>query len=454
MFAFGSAVKAIIGHPYVKRAVDSSVLPELFMLGHPIAPDTLFRNVKVLTGGSYLEYQGKRLTVGRYAERNFRANNVAQEEEQQYFDALYQAVRRATDTTAAVGVMLSGGVDSAALVSLMRRAGIGHIKTFSIHIGDSATNDRAASQRVADLYATDHRSIDYLDANCLDILPEMIWHFESVGHNFHPTYWLCRQAAPEIDIFVAGYGNDLVWGCCPPVRTGWRRLLTFTAAERHVFNFRRQLPLREVREVLSSAPRSEWGVVHKLSRFARHAGHPLNELIVLDDAVFGEQIVNRELGKFMVEAHSIWPRLPYLDARVGAIADSVAPEAKMAADSAGKLEFKYFFKEVLRKHAVLPEEIIFSKKTWMTSPTADWLREDLGKIVEAILLGDQARATGYFNLHEIERRLNEHRAGVANHMFCLMMLTCFELWHRIFIDAPTVGRPTMTLRQMARNDFV
>ena len=238
------------------------------------------------------------------------------------------------------------------------------------------------------------------------------------------------------------------------MRTGWHRRFTVATAERRVFNFRRQMSLREVRQILSLAPRSEWGVVHKLSRFARHAGHPLNELILLDDAVYGEQVVNRELGKFMIDAHSIWPRLPYLDARVGIIADRVAPEAKMAAGPAGQLEFKHFFKEVMRKHAVLPEEIIFWKKAWMTSPTADWLREDLCKIVEAILLGDQARATGYFNLHEIERRLNEHRAGVANHMFCLMMLTCFELWHRIFIDAPTVGRPTMTLRQMARNDFV
>jgi hypothetical protein len=61
---------------------------------------------------------------------------------------------------------------------------------------------------------------------------------------------------------------------------------------------------------------------------------------------------------------------------------------------------------------------------------------------------------GYFDPHEVGRRVREHRAGIADHMFCLMMLTGFELWHRIFIDAPTLRRPEMTFRQVARDDVV
>lgn len=451
-FAFGSAVKAIIAHPQVERAVDSGVLHELFLVGHPIAPDTLMRNIKVLAAGSYLECEGGRMTLGRYWQRNFRVNGVVgAEAESRYFDALDHAVRRTMDSAAAIGVMLSGGVDSAALVSLMRRAGAARIRTFSIHIGDPATNDRAGSRRVADLYATDHCSIDHLDAGCLDILPEMIWHFESAGQNFHPTYWVCRQAAPEIEILVGGYGNDLVWGCCPPLRTRrWLRLFSSAGTERRFLEMRRQLPLQEVRRLLPSGPQSEWAVVKKLSRFAGHTSHALNDYIVLDEAMFGEQVVHRELGKFMADAHSIWPRMPYLDARLSAIVDSVAPEAKMAVDAEGRFEFKHFFKEVMRKNAVLPEEIIFRPKTWMASPTAEWLREGLGEVVEALLLAKQARVREYFDPYEVERLVREHRAGAADHTFCLMMLTGFELWHRIFIDASTLRKPEMTLPQVAQ----
>jgi asparagine synthase (glutamine-hydrolysing) len=115
-FAFGSSVKAIIAHPEVERGVDSRVLPDLFWIGHPIAPDTLLRNIKVLTAGSYLECKGKRVTTGRYGQRHFRVTHRVSpdETERQYLEALDHAVRRAMDTPAALGVMLSGGGDSAA----------------------------------------------------------------------------------------------------------------------------------------------------------------------------------------------------------------------------------------------------------------------------------------------------------------------------------------------------
>ncbi len=453
-FAFGSAVKAIVAHPDVERAVDSSVLPELFVVGHPIAPDTLLRYVKVLTAGSYVECQGKQVTTGGYWRRNFRVpRRISHEEtEGRYLEALDHAIRRTLDKTPAPAVMLSGGVDSAALVSLMRRAGAGRIRTFSIHIGDPATNDRAGSQRVADLFATDHTSFDHLDARCLDIFPEMLWHYESPGHSFYPTYWLCRHAALEVDALVGGYGNDLVWGCAPVQRRLWRPRLSRAVAERRFLEARRLLPVADVRRFLPSAPESERTVIRKLTRLVMRTGHPLNDHIVLDEAMFGEQVVLRELGKVMVEAHSIWPRMPFLDARVGAIVDSVAPEAKMALDAAGRVELKHFFKEVMRKQTILPEEIIGREKTWMATPTAKWLREDLGQVIEAILLAPQARVREFFDAHEIERRIREHRAGNRDHAGCLMTLTGFELWHRIFIDAPTVRRPEMTLAQMACGD--
>jgi asparagine synthase (glutamine-hydrolysing) len=456
-FAFGSAVKAIIAHPDVERGVDSGVLPDLFWVGHPIPPHTLLRNVHVLTAGCYVECQGKRVTTGRYWRRNFRVTHGVSSDalERQYLEALDHAVRRAMDTTGALGVMLSGGVDSAALVSLMRRAGAGRIRTFSIHIGDPATNDRAGSQRIADLYATDHCSIDHLDASCLDILPEMIWHFESAGHSFYPTYWLCRHAVLEVDTLLGGYGNDLVWGCCAPVRKHeWRRLFSRAVAQDRFLNVRRLLPLAEVRRILPSAPSTEWTLIHKLSCFVTRTGHPLNDYIVLDEAMFGEQVIHRELGKILVEAHLIWPRMPYLDAGVGAIADSVAPEAKMVVDAAGRVELKHFFKQVMRRQAILPEEIISREKTWMATPTSEWLREGLGEVIEAILLAPQARVREFFDAHEIKRRIQEHRTGTWDHSLCLMMLTGFELWHRVFIDAPTVRKPEMTLAQIARGDII
>jgi hypothetical protein len=41
--------------------------------------------------------------------------------------------------------------------------------------------------------------------------------------------------------------------------------------------------------------------------------------------------------------------------------------------------------------------------------------------------------------------MGEHRAGVADHNYPLMMLAGIELWHRIFIDPPETAKPQLDL---------
>ena len=126
-----------------------------------------------MTAGSYLTWHAGRVTIGVYWRRDFRRDDdITREElEEQYLAALDGAVRRAMEGHGKVGLLLSGGVDSAALLRAMRRVEASRIRTFSVHIGDPAVNDWAGSQRLAGMYGTDHCSIDALDSACLDILP-------------------------------------------------------------------------------------------------------------------------------------------------------------------------------------------------------------------------------------------------------------------------------------------
>ena len=53
---------------------------------------------------------------------------------------------------------------------------------------------------------------------------------------------------------------------------------------------------------------------------------------------------------------------------------------------------------------------------------------------------------------DLGRRTVEALAGIADHRFSLIMLTSFELWHRIFVDAPTLRKLEMTLLQAAQDE--
>ena len=52
----------------------------------------------------------------------------------------------------------------------------------------------------------------------------------------------------------------------------------------------------------------------------------------------------------------------------------------------GSLELKSFFKDLMLARQDLPPEVIYRPKTWMQSPTAEWLRGPLGRtIIDAAL---------------------------------------------------------------------
>jgi hypothetical protein len=101
-------------------------------------------------------------------------------------------------------------------------------------------------------------------------------------------------------------------------------------------------------------------------------------------------------------------------------------------------------------HRVLPPEVIYRPKTWMQSPTAEWLRGPLGRTIEAVVLSPSARARGYFDTARIVQLIREHRAGVAVHTYPFMMLAGIELWFRIFIDPPSIGKPQLDLSAYSR----
>lgn len=451
--AFGSAARAVVGHPGITRELDLQSLEDVLTLGHPVSPRTMFRNVFVLAAGTTAESCGTNVRVKRYWRRQtyVRTRENLEELGQCYFAALQRAVERCANTNSSVGIMLSGGVDSAALVSLLRRSGVPRIKTFSVHIGDTKLSDRHASQRIAQLYATEHRSLDDMDARCIDLLPEMIWHSESPVQNIHPTYWLARRMCEECDVVVAGYGNDLIWGCWTP---HWRagrlaRALLPAFNEVHFLRIRRKLGRRSLRRVYPEAAATDLSLVQRLAFFRGQERDALAAFVGLDESVFGDQLVFREVGKSIVDAHGLWPRLPYTDADVMRLAEKVPPSARLRPIGPGQTEFKSFFKDVMHDREVLPEDVIFRPKSWMYSPTAQWLRRDWHDVLVGTLLGKRASARKLFDRTHVTALLGEHAAGRADHTFSLGMLLAIEIWHRLFIDPPRLAKPDRTLTQVA-----
>ena len=147
------------------------------------------------------------------------------------------------------------------------------------------------------------------------------------------------------------------------------------------------------------------------------------------------------IGKTLVDAHGIWPRLPYAAARVLAVASAVPPAARLRIEDPRRVELKSFFKDAIEKHGFLPAAVARRPKTWITSPTAEWIRHDQRPMVEAILLGSSLRRRGIFDPRTVGELLAEHHSGRADHTYVLMMVVAAEIWLRLFVDPPSLRAP-------------
>lgn len=133
----------------------------------------------------------------------------------------------------------------------------------------------------------------------------------------------------------------------------------------------------------------------------------------------------------MSMAHSIESRVPFLDFRLVELAASIPATAKVSGDQP-----KLILKQVARRQ--VPESIINRRKQGFSAPIDSWFMGALGSEVRELLLGDRARARGYFDTGEVERllaRVLEQKKDIWR----IWSLVTFEMWCRIFADGEGPG---------------
>jgi asparagine synthase (glutamine-hydrolysing) len=127
-------------------------------------------------------------------------------------------------------------------------------------------------------------------------------------------------------------------------------------------------------------------------------------------------------------AHSLELRSPLLDWDVLQLGVSL-PDSLKVKGRRGKEALRVAFADDL------PPEVAARGKTGFGVPVAAWFRGELRDLAGDVLLGQTTRQRGQLRVRRLERLLNDHLAGRADHghrLWCLLML---ELWQRNHLDA-------------------
>jgi asparagine synthase (glutamine-hydrolysing) len=430
------------------------------------APLTIFREARKLQAGHVLVWESGRTRLERFARpAPVPIGELRDDEEAELVEELRarlrDSVRAHLVSDVPVGVLLSGGVDSALLAALAAEESSEPLRTFSIGFAERSFDELEDARRVASRYGTRHREL-VLKPDAALLLPALADAFDEpfADSSALPTYLVSELAASDVKVALSGEGGDELFGgyytyaadllakrfggVAQLVRPLVERLPTSTAKASFDYKAKRfvraaHLPPLERhhgwKEIFAPDARAEltgrvsaFDPVDLLrTRFAETEG--ADELARLQDVDLGIYLVDDLLVKTdrASMAHSLEARVPYLDTVVTNMALALPTRHKLRGLSK---------KVLLRKAAapLLPREIVNGKKRGFSIPAAAWLRGELEPFARDTLSPETVTRQGYFRPDVVERLLDEHVAGREDRSRQLWGLLAFTLWHQQHVE--------------------
>jgi asparagine synthase (glutamine-hydrolysing) len=472
LFAFASEIKALLEHPAISASFEESLLPEYLAFGFSSGEQTMFRGIRKLMPGHYLEW---------------RAGDAASFHVRQYWDVLpepglpsaaddsfwigecrrrlEETVRMRLMSDVPLGMFLSGGVDSSAIAALIRRITGGPVQTFSVGYREAAFSELDYARTVAQAIGTDHHEVVIGKDEFFRALPDLVWHEDEpiAWPSSVSLYFVSRLAADSVKVVLTGEGSDELFGgysryhfyllnrrwgryydFLPPSLRVWLReriadstLLSGTVRRKlqHTFLGRDTSPealyLDNFYNAFSGAEQAGLlpgsAPLGLYDQFLRHwDSRPeqslLSRMLYTDQKTYLVELLMKQDQMSM--AASIESRVPFLDHQFVEFAAAVPERLKIRGG-----EGKYILKKAVED--LLPHSIIYRRKMGFPTPLREWLRHDAG--VLGSLLDRESLLAQYTDRREIESLLDRHRRGLVDATDRIWRLLNLQIWGDVFI---------------------
>ncbi len=468
---FGSEIKAILQHPDVQVQPDLDALSNFISLKYVPAPQTMFAGIYALPPGHLLICDPGGIAIHPYWSLSFANNQNDQSEEayaEQLESLLRESVRLQLVSDVPFGAFLSGGLDSSTVVALMSHYLLDPVKTFSVGFEGAGQemSELPYARLVAQQYQTDHHEVLIGPQHLMSLAEKVIWHLDQpiADEAVLANYMVAELASHHVKMVLTGEGGDELFAgyarysgerlsplfsiLPSPVKT-----MVLSASERLPGLRGPKLALRALCQSEEAARLVHWFTLFNADMKAQllseelksqlngacvnrvfaqqltqtNAIDPLSRMLYVDTKLWlPDDLLAR--GDKTSMAASIEARVPLLDHKLVEFAASLPPHLKLK-----RMTRKYLLKKVSR--AWLPEQIIARKKKGFPVPFSFWFRGEARPFVRDILSDTAVRRRGLFEPDYVDRLLNEHESGFADHGSHIWGLLSVELWYRLYIDS-------------------
>ena len=469
---FGSELKSILEDPQVPRELDEEAISLFLTLRYLPSPYTLLKGIHKLPPGHFLVANEHGVRIEAYYNDTPTINESWTEDDifEQHLALLGQAVKRQMVSDVPVGLMLSGGVDSAALAYYMSKATDGKVRTFSVGFpGKGDWNELKDAEQTAKWIGTEHYPLLIEQDDYIDFFPKSFWYLEEPISE--PTisayYHVCKLARSHLKVVLMGQGADeplagydryfgeryrslaAPWIKYTPLGAVIRSLPRLEKMKMSVRSLAENDPLERFLKIITVF-QPEWQakllkkpinsqtdcrslareIMSKKQKQVQYLP-PLAQLLFMDArTMLADDLLL--FGDKIAMANSLEVRVPYLDLDLMKFVESVPQKYKIHG-----LTRKYFHKKALTR--VLPQEIMNRKKRGFATPMDVWFRTEIPGKVRSVLLHPQAAVGDVFSQKTIADLIDLHVAGKENFRKQIFILLSYEFWAQRFLKNRTVS---------------
>jgi asparagine synthase (glutamine-hydrolysing) len=431
-FAFASEPQALIAAGLAAPALAVVARNELLQMQFTTGRETIFGGIeRVLPGETIVVRQGRIVERGR-REPLPASGPVAIEDD----EALTRLDAVLTDSAAAhlgrrgqIGLFLSGGIDSSALLAMAARLGNPPLTLFTLGVaGHDNADERPIARAAAQAIGAESVEIGFDEADFWRLLPQVAAAADDpvADYALLPTWKLAAAAREQgVCVVLSGEGGDELFGGYgryrSVMRPWWaggrmpraRGILDDLGLLRgEVTGWRDGITAAEARSTVGGRTRLQ------VAQAVDCADWLPNDLLLKLDRCVG--------------AHGIEARTPFLDPEVAAFAFRLPDELKIR---------RGLGKWLLRRWLAdrLPQVQPLARRRGAALPAAQWIAaraREIGPLVaRAEAVRELCDADG---VERVFAAAEQKRAGRA--AWCLLF---YALWHRRHIEGRDLPRDTM-----------
>jgi asparagine synthase (glutamine-hydrolysing) len=478
---FSSEPKAILRDRAIVPEVDNQALWDYLTFRYVPAPRSMFKGILKMAPGYFGVLDNAKFSLKEFWDIETRGidvggeGNGGEDYAKLFEDQFYKSVESHLMSDVPLGVLLSGGLDSSAVVYAMRRLGVSRVETFSVGFDAGPEfNELLYARRVAEQFETEHHEIligvkDFV--NCLD---RYIYHVDEPLADLAciPLWYVSKLARERVKVVLSGEGSDELLAGYPGMeQTALKSkvLKTYQSLPsilRGPFGLyfkspfvssrfgkkleKLSIPLGDLgihypknmtnyfseaeKESLLGMPRSSfsesYGAIKDLYEMQR-GKNPLDQVLyVYSKYWLADNLLTK--ADRMTMGNSLELRVPFLDHDMVEMAFRLPDKMKV--------EFSLGFfgarrKAVLRRimESHLPREILERRKYGFPTPENRWLEGELNGFVKDALYSESSFIANNCNRSDVDALFRQSDMKIEMARSKIWILFVFEIWNRIFI---------------------